>query len=231
MTGPFTAHDRLLFIGDSITDSGRDRSDPRSLGTGYVRRIAARLTAPTVLNKGLNGNRVYDMEARWATDVLAERPTVVTVKIGINDTWRTFDRGLPSPIDRFRAAYTSVLAQTRGHLPADLFVITPFLLPVKAEQHSWMDDLAPRVEVAREVAAEFGARLVRADLVMPRAAADHGAATLAPDGVHPSALGHRILAEAWLDAAGVPPPHSWAHADEPGPDHQVRARPASGPLP
>ncbi|WP_370942081.1 SGNH/GDSL hydrolase family protein [Amycolatopsis sp. cg5] len=227
MTGPFTEQDRLLFIGDSITDSGRDRSDPNSLGAGYVRQIAAALNAPAVLNKGLNGNRIYDMKARWATDVLAERPTVVTVKIGINDTWRTFDRGLASPIDRFHAAYTSVLAQTRRHLTADLYIITPFLLPVRAEQHSWMDDLAPRIEVARELAAEFGARLVRADLIMPKAAAEHGAATLAPDGVHPSGLGHRILAAAWLDAAGVPPPHTWAHTDETGPDHQVRARPAT----
>ncbi|MFD8492610.1 SGNH/GDSL hydrolase family protein [Amycolatopsis sp. NPDC059657] len=216
MTGPFTSQDRLLFIGDSITDSGRDRSDPTSLGNGYVRQIAAHLTGPVVLNKGLNGNRVYDMEARWTTDVLAERPTVVTVKIGINDTWRRFDRALPSPIDRFHAAYTRVLTQTRQHLPADLFVITPFLLPVKPEQHTWMDDLAPRIEVARELADEFGARLIRADLLMPRAATEHGASTLAPDGVHPSRLGHRILAEAWLDAAGVPPPHSWAHADKTG---------------
>lgn len=212
MTSPFTEHDRLLFIGDSITDSGRDRADVKSLGNGYVREIAAHVTAPTVLNKGLNGNRIYDLEARWTTDVLAHRPTVVTVKIGINDTWRRFDRALPSPIDRFHAAYTRILAQTRTHLPADLFVITPFLLPVKPEQHEWLDDLAPRVEVARTVAAEFGAKVVRADLLMPCAASEHGAATLAPDGVHPSRLGHRVLAEAWLNAADVPPPHSWARA-------------------
>lgn len=201
----FTETDRLLFAGDSITDSSRDRDDPAALGKGYVRQIADRLSdGPEVLNKGLNGNRIYDLEARWTTDVLAFRPTVLTVKIGINDTWRTFDRGLPSPIGKFRAAYTRLLASARQHLPAELYVITPFLLPVEPEQHDWMADLAPRIEVALEVATEFGARLVRADLFMPRAAEKHGAATLAPDGVHPSPLGHRLLAEAWLTAAGVP---------------------------
>jgi lysophospholipase L1-like esterase len=157
-----------------------------------------------VINKGLNGNRIYDLEARWTTDVLALRPTVLTVKIGINDTWRAFDRNLPSPIGKFRAAYTRLLTSARQHLPADLYVITPFLLPVEPEQHEWLDDLAPRIEVALDVATEFGARLIRADLFMPQAAAEHGAATLAPDGVHPSPLGHRLLAEAWLTAAGVP---------------------------
>ncbi|KZB88561.1 SGNH/GDSL hydrolase family protein [Amycolatopsis regifaucium] len=201
----FTGTDRLLFAGDSITDSGRDRTDPASLGKGYVRQIADRLPGgPVVLNKGLNGNRIYDLEARWTTDVLAERPTVLTVKIGINDTWRTFDRGLPSPIGKFRAAYRRLLGSARQHLPAELYVITPFLLPVEPEQHEWLGDLAPRIEVALEVAAEFGARPVRADLFMPKAAEEHGAATLAPDGVHPSPLGHRLLAEAWLATAGAP---------------------------
>ncbi|AGM06065.1 SGNH/GDSL hydrolase family protein [Amycolatopsis keratiniphila] len=201
----FTEADRLLFAGDSITDSSRDRTDPASLGKGYVRRIADLLgDGPEVLNRGINGNRIYDLEARWATDVLAARPTVLTVKIGINDTWRTFDRGLPSPIDKFRAAYSRLLAGARRDLPAELYVITPFLLPVEPEQQDWVADLAPRIEAAIEVATEFGARLIRADLFMPQAAAEHGAATLAPDGVHPSPLGHRLLAEAWLATAGSP---------------------------
>ncbi|KFU78091.1 Lysophospholipase L1 [Amycolatopsis lurida] len=201
----FTEADKLLFAGDSITDSSRDRTDPASLGKGYVREIADLLgDGPEVVNRGINGNRIYDLEARWATDVLAASPTVLTVKIGINDTWRTFDRGLSSPIGKFRAAYSRLLAGAREHLPAELYVITPFLLPVEPEQQEWLGDLAPRVEAAIDVANEFGARLVRADLFMPRAAAEHGAATLAPDGVHPSPLGHRLLAEAWLATAGAP---------------------------
>ncbi|UMP05300.1 GDSL-type esterase/lipase family protein [Amycolatopsis sp. EV170708-02-1] len=201
----FTEADRLLFAGDSITDSSRDRTDPASLGKGYVRQIADLLgDGPEVVNRGINGNRIYDLEARWAADVLAADPTVLTVKIGINDTWRTFDRGLSSPIGKFRDAYSRLLAGAREHLPAELYVITPFLLPVEPEQQDWVADLAPRIETAIDVATEFGARLIRADLFMPRAAEEHGAATLAPDGVHPSPLGHRLLAEAWLAAAGAP---------------------------
>ncbi|MFI2618311.1 SGNH/GDSL hydrolase family protein [Streptomyces sp. NPDC018584] len=205
-----TAADRLLFIGDSITDAGRDRADGTSLGDGYVERIARALRAraaaapAAVINKGLNGNRVYDLEARWATDVIAPRPTLVTVKIGINDTWRRYDRGLASPVARFEACLDRLLAYTAQKLAARLVVITPFLLPAAPHQQRWHEDLAPRTEAVLRAARANAATVVRADLVMARAAEKHGAAALAPDGVHPSALGHELLAGAWLTAV-LPP--------------------------
>ncbi|MFH9725367.1 GDSL-type esterase/lipase family protein [Streptomyces sp. NPDC017254] len=215
----FTQDDRLLFIGDSVTDTGRDREDPSSLGNGYVRLIAEALTAPrtdraspTVVNKGLDGNRVHDLEARWATDVLGLAPSVVTVLIGINDTWRRYDRGLPSPVPEFEAALDRVLALTLTHsaersasppggATPHLFVMTPFLLPVGPEQEIWLEDLLPRTEAVLRAATAHGATVVRTDLALLQAAEALGAATLAPDGVHPSPLGHRVIAEAWLESA------------------------------
>lgn len=201
--------DTLLFIGDSITDAGRDRTDSASLGSGYVHEIARTLhdrasggPGPAVVNKGLNGNRVYDLEARWTTDVIDLRPTVVTVKIGINDTWRRYDRGIMSPVDEFEACLDRLLADTARKLSARLVVITPFLLPVTAEQEDWFEDLTPRTEAVLRAATANGARLVRADLALGRAAEQHEAAELARDGVHPSPAGHRIIADAWLDAVG-----------------------------
>ncbi|MFF3782087.1 SGNH/GDSL hydrolase family protein [Streptomyces sp. NPDC001933] len=201
--------DTLLFIGDSITDAGRDRTDSASLGSGYVHEIARTLhdrasggPGPAVVNKGLNGNRVYDLEARWTTDVIDLRPTVVTVKIGINDTWRRYDRGIMSPVDEFEACLDRLLADTARKLSARLVVITPFLLPVTAEQEDWFEDLTPRTEAVLRAATANDAQLVRADLALRRAAEQHEAAELARDGVHPSPAGHRIIADAWLDAVG-----------------------------
>ncbi|MEE1794915.1 SGNH/GDSL hydrolase family protein [Streptomyces sp. BE308] len=202
-------NDRLLFIGDSITDAGRDRSDPASLGDGYVHEIARTLRArqsvgpgPTVINKGIDGNRVYDLESRWAADVIGHRPTMVTVKIGINDTWRRYDRGLLSPADEFEACLARLLAGTARQLSARLVVITPFLLPVTSDQEGWFEDLSPRTDAVLRAATANGAQVVRADLALLRAAEDSEAAELAPDGVHPSPLGHRLIADAWLRAVG-----------------------------
>lgn len=197
--------DTLLFIGDSITDAGRDRADAASLGAGYVHEIARTLRdravegpGPRVINRGINGNRVYDLETRWTTDVIDHRPTVVTVKIGINDTWRHYDSGLASPVDAFEACLDGLLADTARGLPARLVVITPFLLPVEPEQESWFQDLAPRTEAVLRAAANNGAQVVRADHVMARAVRDRTPAELAGDGVHPTPLGHRLIADAWL---------------------------------
>ncbi|MFE6666485.1 SGNH/GDSL hydrolase family protein [Streptomyces sp. NPDC057697] len=207
-----TGTDTLLFIGDSITDAGRDRADATSLGSGYVHEIARTLhegtdgaAVPTVINKGVNGNRVYDLAARWTTDVIDHRPTVVTVKIGINDTWRRYDSGLPSPVDEFEACLDGLLAETTRTLSARLVVITPFLLPVAPEQKEWFEDLTPRTEAVLRAAAANGAQVVRADLALARAARTKEAAELARDGVHPSPLGHRIIADAWLAEADPRP--------------------------
>lgn len=213
----FKDDDTLLFIGDSITDAGRDRADPASLGSGYVHEIAQTLReradgapGPRVINRGINGNRVRDLETRWSTDVVDHRPTVVTVKIGINDTWRYYDSGLPSPVDAFEACLDRLLADTAGRLSARLVVITPFLLPAGPDQESWFEDLSPRTDAVLRAAVNNGAQVVRADLVMSRAARDREPAELAPDGVHPSRLGHRLIADAWLsvvDSAAPDPRH------------------------
>ncbi|MEU8696890.1 GDSL-type esterase/lipase family protein [Streptomyces sp. NPDC048680] len=209
--------DTLLLVGDSITDAGRDRTDPASLGTGYVHEIAQTLRdradggpGPRVINKGINGNRVYDLETRWTTDVIDHRPTVVTVKIGINDTWRRYDRGVLSPVDVFEACLDRLLADTARELSARLVVITPFLLPAGPDQESWFEDLTPRTDAVLRAAGNNGAQVVRADLVVTRAAQDRERAELAPDGIHPSRLGHRLIADAWLAAVGsaAPDPRS-----------------------
>ncbi|MEU8678304.1 SGNH/GDSL hydrolase family protein [Streptomyces sp. NPDC048560] len=203
-----TADDRLLFIGDSITDAGRDYTDSTSLGNGYVREIARALRSgdgpgqsPTVINKGINGERVYDLETRWTTDVIDQRPTVVTVKIGINDTWRRYDGGILSPVDEFESCLDRILSRTTRDLAARLLVITPFLLPVTPDQETWHEDLSPRTEAVLRTARSHGAEVVRADVLLPRAAEEFGRAALAPDGVHPSPQGHELLAEAWLAKA------------------------------
>jgi acyl-CoA thioesterase-1 len=184
----------IVFAGDSVTDSGR-RDDPVGLGDGYVRDLYDDLGAdrPSIVNAGISGNRAIDLVARWEADVLAHQPDLVSVLVGINDTWRRYDKDDPTSTEDFEASYRELLEP----VTAKLVLIEPFLLAVKAEQHAWREDLDPKIEVVRRLATEYDALLVPADVEFNRQAAIVGATTLADDGVHPTAAGHRLLAGLW----------------------------------
>ena len=94
----------ILFQGDSITDAGRDRSryyanDARGMGGGYVRLIATQLLAQhpadeiRCYNRGISGNKVHQLAARWQDDCLQLRPQVLSILIGVNDFWHTLSSG------------------------------------------------------------------------------------------------------------------------------------------
>src|SRR5690625_7444026 len=84
---------RIVFIGDSITESGKSE-DPEALGSGYVRLLYDYFitTYPTsdleVINKGISGNRIDDIKASWHRAVLELNPDIVSISVGINDVWR-----------------------------------------------------------------------------------------------------------------------------------------------
>lgn len=189
----------LLFTGDSVTDCGR-RDDADGLGSGYVRDIVASgaLDGVSVINTGIGGNRVVDLEGRWQQDVLAHRPDVLSVLIGVNDVWRRYDSNDPTSLDQFVVGYRSLLTQA-GEAGIRLVLLEPFVLPVTEEQIGWREDLNPKIEAVHELAREFDALLVPTDRELTALAAEVGPSTLAADGVHPTDAGHRAIADLWLD--------------------------------
>ncbi|MEU1506012.1 GDSL-type esterase/lipase family protein [Kitasatospora sp. NPDC005748] len=196
----------VLFQGDSITEAGRDRGCPGDLGHGYAALAAAGLPGtPVVLNRGVGGDRLADLRERWPTDTLAHRPGLVSVLIGVNDTWRRHDRGLPSPVDRWEQDYHRLLGDLSGHCAPRLVLIEPFLVPVREEQWGWRADLDARIQAVRRLAAAHDAGLLAADGLLNQAARTAGdPALIAADGVHPTPLGHRLLADAWLALVSAP---------------------------
>jgi acyl-CoA thioesterase I len=201
---------RVLFIGDSITDAGRDRSDPDDLGGGYPSLVAAICGSTpdlgaTFVNRGISGNRVRDLRARWQADCLDLAADVVSIMIGINDTWRRYDSNDATSVDDFARDYDDILAETRDRVSA-LVLVEPFLLPVTDEQQVWREDLDPKIAVVRDLADKYAATLVPLDSVMVRFARERNPAALAGDGVHPTPAGHALIARTWLAAVGVENP-------------------------
>ncbi|GAB3607699.1 SGNH/GDSL hydrolase family protein [Conyzicola nivalis] len=191
----------VLFIGDSVTDCGRRDDADRNLGHGYVRLIdeafAAGGTPVNIVNRGISGNRVRDLEARWQTDAVDVAPILVSVLIGINDTWRRYSENDPTSVDDFEADYRAILSALPPRDETALVLIEPFLLPVTAEKAKWRADLEPKIAVVHALAAEFGAVLVPADSYLN--GLDDEPAEIAADGIHPTEYGHELLAKLWLD--------------------------------
>ncbi|MEV1007172.1 SGNH/GDSL hydrolase family protein [Streptomyces sp. NPDC049881] len=194
----------VLFQGDSITDAGRRTGLGDGLGDGYA-ALAARLLTDrhpgsglVFLNRGVGGDRVADLRARWTDDAVALKPALVSVLVGVNDTWRRYDSGLTTDIAAYEADYRHLLTRTADETGARLLLVEPFLVPVTPEQWTWREDLDPRIQAVRRLAEEFGAGLLAADGLLNQAARTAGgAARVAADGVHPTPYGHEVLAHAW----------------------------------
>jgi lysophospholipase L1-like esterase len=194
----------ILFIGDSVTDVGRREDGNGHLGDGYVRVIAERLAAAgderEVLNLGVSGDRAKDLRARWSEDVLAHDPQLLSIYVGINDTWRRYDSDDPTSAAAFEADYRAILDAVAARAPR-LVLVEPFVVPVTDDQNRWHEDLDDKRAVVARLATEYGAAFVPLQAILGAAAEQHGAAAIADDGVHPTALGHALIAGAWLEAA------------------------------
>ncbi len=199
-------HDHVLFYGDSITDAGRNSGANGGLGTGYAALCAAQLLARLpegrlkFTNKGTGGNRVYDLEERLQNDVLDLKPNLVSILIGINDTWRRYDRDVASPIDEFQHSYRRILTLLKNDLSARLVICEPFLLPIPEDRKNWREDLDPRITACRELAREFDALYIPLDGLFAAASTRASLDYWLPDGVHPSLAGHAFIADQWIRA-------------------------------
>lgn len=197
-------NDHILFYGDSITDCGRLREEPTSLGNGYALLTAAALAAryPELnlrfTNRGIGGNRINDLEDRLQSDVLDEKPSVVTILIGINDTWRRYDSGLTSELSEFGNAYRRVITQIQN-TGARVLILEPFLLHVVEEFRAYREDLNPRIDLIRDIAREFNTPYLPLDGIFAAASTRQTLAYWIPDGVHPSFAGHGLMADHLAD--------------------------------
>lgn len=197
----------VLFQGDSITDMDRDRSNVRDMGNGYPMFVSSNFRAAypklnvDFLDLGVSGDRVSDLRARWQEDCLELRPDVLSVLIGINDTWRRYDSGVVSDIGEFEKTYRSLLEDARCENPElKIIIMEPFVLHTSDERASWREDLDPRIQAVRRVAADYADAFVPLDGIMTAAAIDTCPEQWAADGVHPTHDGAALIAQHWLEA-------------------------------
>ena len=188
---------KYLFIGDSVTDCDRLAYPP--LGTGWVNEIAkSGKVNGEIQNVGISGNRLVDLAKRWNQDVIENKPTTLTINIGINDTWRRYDDNDPTSTEAFSDLFDQLLNETTSKIDLELVLCEPFLLHVRPEMLTWREDLDPKIEVIHNLASKYQAKLVKFDQILSAEAEKIGILDLAEDGIHPTELGHKLMAKTWL---------------------------------
>jgi len=204
-------NDVVLFQGDSITDAGRDKKESnfntqRALGTGYAYMTAADLLnnnpqkAFKIYNKGISGNKVYQLAERWDADALELKPNVLSILIGVNDYWHMLKHGYKGTIETYKNDYIKLLERTKEKNPGIKLIIgEPFAILGTAVDKSWWPELTKYQHAAREIAERFNAAFIPYQKVFDNALKLAPGAYWAPDGVHPSVAGARLMSCAWQE--------------------------------
>lgn len=199
----------VLFQGDSITDGGRNRDDATpnaqpALGNGYAWLAAAHLLIDrpddklTIFNRGISGNKVFQLAERWDVDALELKPDVLSILIGVNDIWHKLQGKHDGTAETYEQAYRALVERTRGALPdVRLVVCEPFVLRCGAVDDRWFPEFDDYRAAAKRVADAAGAVFVPFQEVFDRAVKLAPPDRWAKDGVHPSPDGAALMAHAW----------------------------------
>jgi lysophospholipase L1-like esterase len=207
-------NDVILFQGDSITDWGRDHkatapNTSNMLGTGYPIFAAGELLMKhpgknlQIYNRGVSGNKVYQLAERWDTDCIALKPTILSIHIGVNDFWHTLTSGYKGTINNYIADYKALLDRTQKALPGvRLIICEPFALRgTKSVSDAWYPTFDLFRNAAKDIAGQYNAPFVPYQSAFDKAMQSGGDANYwTIDGVHPSVAGAKIMAQAWLEA-------------------------------
>jgi lysophospholipase L1-like esterase len=206
-------NDVILFQGDSITDAGRKREETDAntggaLGGGYAFMAGSELLYQhadknlKVYNKGISGNKVYQLAERWEADCLALKPNVLSLLIGVNDFWHTLTHNYKGTAETYRKDLDALLDGTKKALPGVKLVIgEPFAVKgIKAVDDKWYPTFDAYRRSARELAAKHGAAFIPYQTVFDKAQQKAPGVYWTHDGVHPSVAGSQLMAQAWLAA-------------------------------
>jgi lysophospholipase L1-like esterase len=137
--GLLSAGNTILFQGDSITDAGRDKKNEvankqQAFGRGYAWMAASQLLISqpekkyTIHNRGISGNKVHQLDARWDKDCLQLKPDVLSILIGVNDIWHGLNGRYDGTVKTYEDDYRKLIARTKKQMPkVKLVICEPFV--------------------------------------------------------------------------------------------------------
>lgn len=197
---------KILFLGDSITDIKFNRKMNRRLHGKrvYALQVAEELKKharnPEFFYKGIASDRTYLVYDRLTRDCIALKPDVIILLIGVNDAWEHYVPENYPPLKRpmephMREIYRRIKTELED---TQILFLLPFMIDTVAEKLPFHTVLNEYREVLRQMAQENGAEIVDLQAVFDEAQTRIAPKELATDGIHPTNLGHQVIAQAVL---------------------------------
>ena len=197
--------EKIVFLGDSITAGGVSSKGYDTLVKHALAERRKELGVE-VIGAGISGNKVPDLQKRLEKDVLAKKPTVVVIYIGINDVWHgEKDPAKGTPKDKYEAGLKEIVGKIKDG-GARVVLCTPTVIGEKKGGANKLDkQLDEYAEISRKVAKDTGAQLCD----LRKAFVDHLAknnpddkerGVLTTDRVHLNEAGNKLVAETILAA-------------------------------
>lgn len=197
---------KILFQGDSVTDAGRDRSNPADLGEGYPKFASAMIQDSypdddfEFVDLGISGNRTEHLVARLESDFIEIQPDIVSIMIGINDVWHHYSHAIETTDEQFEENYRTVLDALKSRTNARILMIQPFLLEtVDPAKQVLCEELARKQAIIKRLADEYADAYLPLDEILHQEV-DVEPAEYSRDGVHPTPDGACRIGEAYLGA-------------------------------
>ena len=206
---PLAQGDVILFQGDSITDAGRNKSNPQAnnqkfFGKGYAWMAASNLLVEksdlklTLHNRGISGNKVHQLADRWDRDCLNLKPDLISILIGVNDIWHGLNGRYDGTVKTYEEDFHKLLERTRKALPSVRLVICePFVLKCGVVNDSWFPEFDKYRAAAKKMATKHEATFVPFQSMFDEAIQYAEPQHWAGDGVHPSSHGAALMAHYW----------------------------------
>jgi len=200
--------DRVVFAGDSITAGGTRRNGFITLFKRIVERDHGK-NYITIYNAGIPGDVAGQLMLRFDKTVLAKRPNIVIIYIGINDVWKREEKkGTPLEVYRNQVEFMALQAQKKG---AKVLLCTPTII---GERTAGKNKLDSELDRSSECVKEIGQTLNVPVCDLRKGFQNFLAANnplewkeglLTIDGVHLTDTGNRLVAQLMLASFGESP--------------------------
>lgn len=189
---------KVIFFGDSITQAGVKPG-------GYISLLQQSDKNHEFIGAGIGGNKVYDLYLRMEEDVLAKKPDVVVMYVGVNDVWHKQTHQTGTDPDKFIAFYTAMIKKMQS-AGIKVILVTPAVIGEKTDFSNAQDgDLNSYSQIIRNLAKKYNCGLVdlrkeflKYNLINNPENKESG--ILTTDRVHLNAAGNKMVADLMMEA-------------------------------